>query len=100
MKNKTPIVIDTDIGDDIDDIWALGLAIASDMFDIKLVSVCYADIEYKVRVAYDILSKTGQKTALAKGIELKRNDKKTHYERVKDLRPAASENAPACIAEQ
>lgn len=101
MKTKIPIVIDTDIGDDIDDIWALGLAIASDMFDIRLVSVCYADIEYKVRVAYDFLTKTGnQNTALAKGIELKRNDSKPHYGRVKDLKPDALQDAPACIAEQ
>ncbi len=101
MKAKIPIIIDTDIGDDIDDIWALGLAIASNMFDIKLISVCYADIEYKTKIVYDIITKTkNDKIALAKGVEILHNLNPPHYQRVKDLKGSAFEDAPKSIAEQ
>jgi hypothetical protein len=32
-----PVILDTDIGDDIDDTWALGLLLQSPEFDVRLV---------------------------------------------------------------
>jgi hypothetical protein len=34
---RTPVILDTDIGDDIDDTWALGLLLKSPELDLKLV---------------------------------------------------------------
>ena len=36
-NTKIPVILDTDIGDDIDDTWALGFLLRSPEFDVKLV---------------------------------------------------------------
>ena len=41
-KKKIPVIIDTDIGDDIDDTWALVFALLSESLDIKLVQRFWA----------------------------------------------------------
>ncbi|UCF42470.1 MAG: hypothetical protein JSV99_07655 [Planctomycetota bacterium] len=40
---KMPVIFDTDIGDDIDDTWALALLLKSSEFDIKLVTTEVGD---------------------------------------------------------
>lgn len=42
-KHRIPIIIDTDIGEDIDDTWALGLALLRDELDIKLITTAWGD---------------------------------------------------------
>jgi inosine-uridine nucleoside N-ribohydrolase len=37
QRNKIPVILDTDIGDDIDDTWALGLLLRCPELDVKLV---------------------------------------------------------------
>lgn len=57
---KIPVIIDTDIGGDIDDTWALCLALADDRLDIKLISVCIGDTSYKASLVAKILERTGR----------------------------------------
>jgi hypothetical protein len=35
---KTPVILDTDIGDDIDDTWALAMLLKSPELDLKFVT--------------------------------------------------------------
>ena len=42
------IIIDTDIGYDIADTWALNLMLSTNLFDVKLISVTHGDIDYQV----------------------------------------------------
>jgi inosine-uridine nucleoside N-ribohydrolase len=45
-----PVILDTDIGDDIDDTWALGLVLQSPELDLKLVIGDYGKVEYRTRL--------------------------------------------------
>ena len=49
------IIIDTDIGSDIDDIWAVVLMLSTNLFDVKMISVTQGDIEYQVKLVAKIL---------------------------------------------
>lgn len=46
-----PTILDTDIGNDIDDTWALGMLLNSPEFDLKLVLTSTGDARYRARVA-------------------------------------------------
>lgn len=50
LKNKIPLIIDTDIGGDIDDTWALTFALLRDEFDIRLVTTVLGDPDYRAKV--------------------------------------------------
>ncbi len=50
------IIVDTDIGGDIDDIWALMLILSSDFFDVRLISVTDEDVDYKVQLVAKLLT--------------------------------------------
>ena len=39
MKKPVPVILDTDIGSDLDDTWALAMALKSPEIDLKLVTV-------------------------------------------------------------
>ena len=63
------IIIDTDIGGDIDDIWALVLMLTTTLFDVKLISVTQGDIDYQVKIVAKILSILNKEhIPIAKGI--------------------------------
>lgn len=49
------VVIDTDIGTDIDDTWALALAVRSPELDIGLITTVSGDTHYRARVARGLL---------------------------------------------
>jgi len=51
-----PMVIDTDIGDDIDDALALALAVNSPEVDLRGVSVVYGDVATRSRLARKLLA--------------------------------------------
>lgn len=62
------IIIDTDIGNDIDDTWALLLALSIKMFDIKMISVSNGDVSYKAILVAKILTLLDRKDIIiAKG---------------------------------
>ena len=49
------IIIDTDIGYDIADTWALNFMLSTNLFDVKLISVTHGDIDYQVALVAKIL---------------------------------------------
>ena len=53
---ETKIIIDTDIGEDIDDTWALIFLLSSRFVDIKLISVTTGDVKYKAKIVAKILT--------------------------------------------
>jgi len=59
-NKKIPVIFDTDIGDDIDDTWALILLLNSPEFDIKLVTASTGDTPSKVKVVARICELAGR----------------------------------------
>ena len=60
MKKPIPVIIDTDIGSDIDDSWALAMALKSPEIDVKLVTVTEFDVEYQAKLAAKMLQIAGR----------------------------------------
>jgi purine nucleosidase len=56
---KTKIIIDTDIGDDIDDAFAIGLAISSPEVEIVGITTAWGDTKLRARLVDRLLSETG-----------------------------------------
>lgn len=59
-KFPYPVILDTDIGDDIDDTWALYYMLASHAFDIRLIVVSNYDTAYKANLVARLLEKAGR----------------------------------------
>src|SRR5260370_24910328 len=51
-QKPTPIIFDTDIGDDIDDALALALALQSPELDVRAVTTVIDDVESRTRLAW------------------------------------------------
>jgi inosine-uridine nucleoside N-ribohydrolase len=66
-EKKTPVILDCDIGDDIDDTWALGLLVKSPELDLKLVVTDYGKVNYRPLIVAKFLEKVGR-TDVAVGI--------------------------------
>ena len=56
----TKLILDTDIGDDIDDTWALGLLLSSPEFDVKLVVGDQGKTEYRAKLFAKFLEAAGR----------------------------------------
>lgn len=54
------VLIDTDIGDDIDDVFAIGLALSSPELEIIGISSAFSDTELKARLLDRLLCETGR----------------------------------------
>jgi len=52
---KVPIILDTDIGDDIDDTWALTMMLKSPELDVKMVMTDYGKVTYRTRLVARML---------------------------------------------
>ncbi len=57
---KTKVIIDTDIGDDVDDALALAVALQSPELDIKGISTVFGDTQTRARLAAHVLSVFGR----------------------------------------
>ena len=55
-----PVILDTDIGDDIDDTWALGLLLKSPELDLKLVVGDYGRAQYRAKLLARLLERAGR----------------------------------------
>jgi hypothetical protein len=55
-----PVILDTDIGDDIDDTWALALLLKSPELDLKLVVGDYGEAPYRARLLAKLLERAGR----------------------------------------
>jgi inosine-uridine nucleoside N-ribohydrolase len=66
---KTKIIIDTDIGDDVDDAFAVGLAISSPELEILGITTAWGDTKLRARLVDRLLAETGHtKIPVAEGI--------------------------------
>jgi inosine-uridine nucleoside N-ribohydrolase len=57
---RLPVILDTDIGDDIDDTWALAMLLRSPQLDLRLVTTTYGKAEYRARVIAKLLTVAGR----------------------------------------
>lgn len=55
-----PVILDTDIGSDIDDTWALLMLLNSPELDIKLISTERGDTDYRARIVARMLELAGR----------------------------------------
>ena len=67
--HPVPVILDTDIGDDIDDTWALGLLLKSPELDLKLVVGDYGRAPYRAKLLAKFLQTAGR-SDVAVGIGL------------------------------
>jgi purine nucleosidase len=56
---KTKIIIDTDIGDDVDDAFAVGLALSSPELEILGITTAWGDTSLRARLTDRLLAETG-----------------------------------------
>jgi len=59
-RKPIPVILDTDIGTDIDDTWALAMLLRSPELDLKLVTVATGDAPYRARLAARFLAGAGR----------------------------------------
>jgi inosine-uridine nucleoside N-ribohydrolase len=57
---RIPVILDTDIGDDIDDTWALVMLLKSPQFDVKLITTTNGKSEYRARILAKLLTVAGR----------------------------------------
>ncbi|MGB9604069.1 MAG: hypothetical protein ACPMAG_14890, partial [Limisphaerales bacterium] len=57
---RISVILDTDIGDDIDDTWALGLLLKSPELDVKLVVGDYGKPLYRAKIIAKFLETVGR----------------------------------------
>jgi inosine-uridine nucleoside N-ribohydrolase len=55
-----PVILCTDIGDDIDDTWALVMLLKSPELDLRLVVTTYGKADYRARIVAKILTVAGR----------------------------------------
>ena len=60
---RIPVILDTDIGDDIDDTWALALLLKSPELDVKLISTATGDTTYRAKIVARLLEIAGRSDA-------------------------------------
>jgi inosine-uridine nucleoside N-ribohydrolase len=60
QQPRVKVVLDTDIGTDIDDAWALGYALKSPSFDLLGVTITDADTTARARLACKLLHRLGR----------------------------------------
>lgn len=74
-SKKIPVILDTDIGMDIDDTWALGLILKCPEFDVKLITTSSDNTTIKARLVAKFLEIAGR-TDIPIGIGPSENRKK------------------------
>ncbi|MDO9542746.1 MAG: nucleoside hydrolase [Kiritimatiellia bacterium] len=55
QRKRIPVILDTDIGDDIDDTWALAMMLKSPELDIRLIAGDTGDTIYRARIIAKLL---------------------------------------------
>jgi inosine-uridine nucleoside N-ribohydrolase len=60
LPRRIPVILDTDIGTDIDDSWALAYLLRSPELDLKLVLTETGDTRYRARIAAKLLQRAGR----------------------------------------
>ncbi|MEN6385903.1 MAG: nucleoside hydrolase [Phycisphaerales bacterium] len=68
-SEKIPIIVDTDIGGDIDDAWALAMLLRMPQFDIKLITTAVGDTLARAKIVAKMLERA-KRTDIPIGIGL------------------------------
>jgi inosine-uridine nucleoside N-ribohydrolase len=71
-RKKMPVIFDTDIGDDIDDTWALAFLVQSPELDFKLVTTAVRNTSSKAKIVAKFLETIGR-TDIPVGIGVQHN---------------------------
>ena len=50
-----PVIIDTDVGTDVDDMWALAFALRCPELDIRLITTCTGNVKYRAALVAKLL---------------------------------------------
>lgn len=75
--NPVPVILDTDLGDDIDDTWALCMLLGVEEVDVKLIVTASDDTPTKTRLVAKILEYVGR-TDIPLGTGVKNSDNAIH----------------------
>lgn len=60
LVKKIPVILDTDIGSDIDDTWALAMLLRSPELDLKYVTTSTGDTTYRAQIVAKMLEIAGR----------------------------------------
>lgn len=60
MAAKIPVILDTDIGGDIDDTWALAYLLKCPELDLRLIVCSMEDTRYKAKIVAKLLEVAGR----------------------------------------
>ena len=83
-NKKIPVILDTDIGEDIDDTWALGFLLQCPEFDVKLITTATDDTVIKAKLIAKFLE-IARRTDIPIGIGPSENRKEgKQYSWIKD----------------
>ena len=80
QATPVPVILDTDLGDDIDDTWALAMLLGCPQVDLKLVVTASDDTPKKTRLVAKILEAIGR-TDVPLGTGVKTSDNAIHQEK-------------------
>lgn len=91
VAKKVPVILSTDIGDDIDDTWALGFLLKCPELDLKLALGDHSLPEYRAKLLAKFLQRAGRTDVpVGLGVDVPRSGGKPHQaEWVKDYDLAA-----------
>lgn len=67
MSERVCVLLDTDIGDDIDDAWALAVCLTHPKINLLGVSTVYGDTVARSVIARWLIEATGKKVDVAAG---------------------------------
>ncbi len=73
MEKKIPVILDTDIGTDIDDTWALAMMLKCPELDVKLIVSDTGDTLYRAKIIAKLLEAAGR-TDIPVGIGIPSSD--------------------------
>jgi inosine-uridine nucleoside N-ribohydrolase len=59
LQKPIPVILDSDMGDDIDDTWALGLLLRCPELDLKLVLTDFGKPEYRAKLTAKLFTRMG-----------------------------------------
>jgi inosine-uridine nucleoside N-ribohydrolase len=92
---KTKVIIDTDIGDDVDDAFAVGLALQSSELEIIGITTAWGDTRLRARLVDRLLAETANaKIPVAEGIP---TQSKTPFSQARWAQAGPQESHPAAI---
>ena len=74
IPSKIPVILDTDIGDDIDDTWALAMLLKSPELDLKMIVTDFGNTTYRATLVAKLLQ-IAERTDIPIGIGLQQTDK-------------------------